>query len=667
MDELMNLPAVDTERPDGILPFQQQEDHTEDVRARVREMQPVQPVDSEQCRKWNETLARYKSGKQHLEKRVQDAERWWRLRNEFCEDPETDPGDLKNKFRSRSAWLFNVLASKHADYHEAYPTLNFLARAEDDRAEAKMLSKIVPAVLKQNHFEEVYDAVGWQKLKTGTGVYKVFWDQSKLNGLGDIGIVRRNLLHLFWEPGITDIQDSKCFFDVEMVDIETLKDEYPELDDRQLRGGIEPAKMPTEDYVDETDKVPLIDVYYKRRGKLHYAKYVGETVLYATENDNEVTKKQRDPMTGTLTGVKTAAADGLYDHGLYPFVFDTLYPVEESPAGFGYIDVAANAMTRIDLINQSFLANVKANATPRYFIRKDGGINEDELLDTNKALVHINGQLDENSLRLIDARPLSNDQLSLMNNTISELRETTGNTEAGNGIRQSGVTAASAYAALQEAAGKTSRDSTLTSYRAAEKIGYMVCELIRQKYDQPRQFRITGDLGREEYVAFDNSGMVPQWQGMIGGLDMGYRVPEYDIDVVPEKNTSYTKMAQNELALQLYNGAFFAPQNADQSLACLSIMDFDSKEQVEQKVAQNGTLFTELRQWQQLALELAARYEPEMVEGLSASITGDTGGAIRAQAGPAPNLDVTDNQEATIVKNARERSATASQPGGSTK
>ncbi|MBO6270160.1 MAG: hypothetical protein J6N19_13610 [Clostridium sp.] len=671
MDEYTRLPMQQggLDQPvDRGMPIQQEQSDQTPLRA-MRNMQHVQPVDSEQCRKWNELLSRYKSGKSRLEKRIQDAEKWWQQRNEFAEDPNTDYGDLKKGFRSRSAWLFNVLASKHADYHEAYPTLNFLARAEDDKAEAKMLSKIVPAVLKQNHFEEIYDMAGWQKLKTGTGVYKVVWDQNKLHGLGDISILRRSLLNLFWEPGITDIQDSKCFFDVELVDIEQLQDDYPDLDVRQLRnGGIEPTKIPTEDNVPTDDKVTLIDVYYKRRGKLHYCKYVGETVLYATENDNEVFKTDRDPMTGTISAVHTRAADGLYDHGLYPYVFDVMYPLEESPAGFGYIDVAANAMTRIDLMNQSFMANVMANAKPRYFKRTDGGINEEEFLDTNKSIVHVNGQIDEQELRPIEGKPLTGDQLSVLSSTIQEMRETTGNTEAGNGIKQAGVTAASAYAALQEASGKTSRDSTLTSYRAAAKIGYMVCELIRQHYDLPRQFRITGDMGQDMYVAFDNQGMQPQWQGMIGGVNMGYRVPEYDIDVVPEKNTSYTKMAQNELALQLYSAAFFNPGNADQSLACLSIMDFDSKEQVEQKVAQNGTLFTQLRQWQQLALQLAARYEPGMVQGLSQAITGDTGAAIPTDGSVEPvEVNTGEPQEATIVQNARERAATSAQPGGSTK
>ena len=666
MDENTTLPLQQRQTEQGLLKQQEQQENP--ARA-VQQMQHIQPVDAEQCRRWNELLAKYKSGKVKLEKRIQDAEKWWRLRNEFTEDPNTDFGDLKMSFRSKSAWLFNVIASKHADYHDAYPTLNFLARAEDDKAEAAMLSKIVPAVLKQNHFEETYDMVGWQKIKTGTGVYKVVWDQNKLHGLGDISVVRRSLLNLFWEPGIKDIQDSKCFFDVEMVDSETLKEQYPDLNIRQLRGTIEPTKMPTEDNVTNEDKVALVDVYYKRRGKLHYAKYVGETVLYATENDNTVIKTDRDPMTGTISGVHTKAADGLYDHGMYPYVFDVLYPLEESPAGFGYVDVAANAQTRIDLMNQSFMANVQANSKPRYFFRADGAINEEEFLNTNKALVHVDGSLDDLNLRPIDGKALSSDQISVLSNTIAELRETTGNTEAGNGIKQSGVTAASSYAALQEASGKTSRDSNMMSYLATEKIGYMVCELIRQFYDLPRQFRITGVMGQERYVAFDNSGMKPQWQGLLpNGEDAGYRMPEYDIDVVPERNTSYTKISQNELALQLYTAQFFNPQNADQALACLSIMDFDSKEEVEQKVAQNGTLFTMLRQWQQLALELAARFAPEMVPGLSQQITGDAG--IVPVGGSIDGIQINAGElkgESTRMKNAREHADAVSRPGGSAK
>ena len=46
-----------------------------------------------------------------------------------------------------SGWLHNVIVSKHADAIEAYPEPNILPREESDRAEAKVLSAIIPCVL----------------------------------------------------------------------------------------------------------------------------------------------------------------------------------------------------------------------------------------------------------------------------------------------------------------------------------------------------------------------------------------------------------------------------------------------------------------------------------------------------------------------------------------
>lgn len=631
----------------------------------------IRPVDAEQCRKWNEKLTRYKAAKHKLDQRIIDSEEWWRMHNEFTEAKVTDAGDSDLEFRSKSAWLFNTLASKHADYIESYPMANIRARAEDDKGQAYMLSKVMPVILKQANFKKTYDLNGWQKLKIGTGIYKIIWDAKKENGLGNVAIVRRNMLNIFWEPGITDIQQSRLLFDVEMVDRETLTEEYPELKDQQLVSAVTPEKVKDAESVINTDKVAVIDVYYKRRGVLHYAKYVGETVIYATENDNEVLSTDRSPVDGVITGVHTKATDGLYDHGKYPYVFDVLFPIENSPAGFGYVDVCANAMTRIDLLNQAMLENAEFGASPRYFARSDGNINMDEFLNVKKKIVHVPGPVGEDALRLIDAPQLSGNHMAVQSAFISELRETSGNTEAGNGIAKSGVTAASAYAMLQEASGKLSRASTITTYDAFEEIIYLTYELIRQFYDQPRMFRIMGELGTEKYISFSNDGMKPQWQGMQAGQDMGYRLPEYDIDVVPERKSSYSKISQNELAMELYGKGFFNPQMTDQSLACLDMMDFDDKDEIMRKVAQNGTLFDQLRQWQQLALQLAAVHAPNMVQGLAESVTGNAVPDIRSESVASPGEGIRrmageDGQEPTLIKNARRRSNEASQPGGST-
>ena len=630
-------------------------------------------ITKERLRKFDTELNRYKAGKSKLDKRTQGSERWWNGHNEFMERIEEDGGDMDTGFRAKTSWLLNVVQSKHADYIEAYPMPNIRAREESDKAEARMLSSIVPVVLKQNQFINTYDNAGWAKLKFGTGIYKVIYDRTKLHGMGDISVVNRSLLNLFWEPGIKDIQKSKYLFDVEMVDRETLLEEFPELEGKNISTAFMPEKMPTEDHEPSEDKVALIEVYYKKRGKVHYVKYVGDYVIYATEDDNEVMpdKTERDPVTGLMTNVHTKATDGLYDHGLYPYVFDVLFPVENSPAGRGYIDTYANAQMRIDDITQSLTLNTLFNTIPKHFSRSDGQFNEAELLNMKKTIIHYTGTLDETQFRPIPGNPAGAGAITMLTNTVQELKETSGNTDAGNGVASNGVTAASAFAALQQASGKLSRASTLATYTAYERVVYMVIELIRQFYDLPRQFRITGEMGADRFVSFSNEGMKPQWQGIVGSTDMGYRVPEYDIDVVPERHTSYTKIAQNEMAMELYGKGFFLPENSTPSLMCLDMMDFDGKDEIMQKVAMNGTLLQELRQWQQLTLQLASRYEPGMVQGLAEAVTGQAapmingaedgsgiGNAMKAGEG---------GKEPTQVANARERAASASQPGGSTK
>ena len=58
----------------------------------------------------------------------------------------------------------------------------------------------------------------------------MFWDGDKLGGLGDITIRSMDILNLFWEPGVTDIQDSPHFFASELVSNEELVQHYPQLE-----------------------------------------------------------------------------------------------------------------------------------------------------------------------------------------------------------------------------------------------------------------------------------------------------------------------------------------------------------------------------------------------------------------------------------------------------
>ena len=613
----------------------------------------VQPIGAEQLKKFTLVLQKYKAGKTHTENRILASESWWKLRNTTEEQKETNIG-ADGGFTATSGWLHNVIVSKHADAMESYPEPNILPREEGDKGEAQKLSAIVPCILEQNNFEATYSDAMWQKMKTGTGVYKVVWDKGKLNGLGDISVERVNLLNIYWEPGVVDIQQSRYFFHTELCDKDVLEQIYPHLEG-QLKGkSFMSTKFLYDDTVDTANKYTVIDVYYHKfvNGKktLQYCKYVGNQVLEATENDAAM------------------AVRGLYDHGKYPYVFDALYPIEGSPCGYGYVDICRNPQKVIDLLNTSFVKNAMVGASPRYFSRGDGSVNEEEFLDLNKAIVHVNTASEE-ALRRIEHTPLDGMYVNVLDRTIQELRETSGNTETSTGNISSGVTAASAIAALQAASGKGSRDSTQASYRAYAQIVDMCIELIRQFYSLPRQFRIVGEYGMQKFESYTNAGIVPQHQGYDFEQDMGYRLPVFDIKVTAQKKNVYTKVSQNEMALQFFQMGFFNPQLTDQTLMCLEIMDFDGKDGIMQKVAQNGIIYQKLLQYMQLAMTFAQAFQPEMADAIAQDVMQTMGGGAAMGGGNAKMLQ-SDNiaglgkTEPTIVANARQRSGEASQPHG---
>lgn len=603
-------------------------------------------VDVNTIDRLTQALLRYKAGKASIDARIIGAERWWKMRNTVMYRTESDKTDDAEDagFKAATAWLHNVITNKHAKALEAMPAANILPREASDKLEAWVLGKIIPLVLDMAGFPKAYDDVMWAKNKTGTGVYQIIWDTDKLNGLGDIAIRKANILNLFWEPGINDIQDSRYLFYVELEDKDVLVEKYPELEGKMLPTIITPRKMPHDDHVDMSNKVEVVDCYYKKwqggRRVLHYVKYVGGHILYASENDPQ--RRER----------------GFYEHGKYPFVMDVLFPVEDSPCGYGYIDICANPQIRIDLMSTAFLKNTMAGAMPRVLSRADGGINVEEYLDLERAVVTYEGNAD--AIIPIDHKPLNGNYINFLNANIDEMRETSGNTETATGSSTNGVTAASGIAAMQEASGLLSRAAEIVSYRAFEELTEQCIGLVRQFYDKPRQFRITGAMGQARFISYDNRFLQPQHQGMIGGVDMGYREPSFDIDVVPQKKISYDKVAQNELALQFYSLGFFNPQMADQAMATLEMMDFDGKDETMQRVSQNGLMYEELQKYKLMAALLAAKHEPAMVGGL---LNGAPTPAMPTGGKEKPEIE-SGKEEPKNVERARERARGASQPGG---
>ena len=173
-----------------------------------------QVIDKKAIEKAAETLRNYKDGKKSLEKRIVEEEKWWKLRHwDVIND-----GKRTDRPEPASAWLFNSIAAKHADMMDNYPEPNVLPREQGDEQSAKTISSVLPVVFERNNYEETYSDASWYKIKHGIVAKGVFWNTELEDGLGDIDTQFIDILNVFWQPGITDIQASRNLFIVSLKD-----------------------------------------------------------------------------------------------------------------------------------------------------------------------------------------------------------------------------------------------------------------------------------------------------------------------------------------------------------------------------------------------------------------------------------------------------------------
>ena len=529
---------------------------------------------------------KYAKGKKSLDEKATANQKWWRGRH--WSEIKKDNKSLEDAEKPTSAWLFNSIINKHADMMDNFPKPNVLPRSRDSQIDAEKLAKIVPVVLEQNGYQTTYSRKAYDYISDGTAITGVFWDNTKNDGMGDVAIRQIDIHNIFWKPGIEDIQESPEVFTVAAVDNKELVKMYPQMEGK-VGNDKTTVKYEADDSTDDSSMSEVVDWYYKvveyedvvidesgttlPRPKtiLHYCKYCNGEVLYSSENEG--------------------LENGFYQHGKFPFVFQVMFPIKDYPAGFGYIDVMKEPQKYIDVLDQLLADNAFKVGTERYFVRRSLGLNVDDFADYSKPFVEFDGNLDD-ALKPIDTPTIPAFVLQYQTNKIEELKETSGNRDFSQGTTSGGVTAASAIAALQEAGSKLSRDMIRAAHNAFTEECYLVIELIRQFYTEPREFRIDDGKGGYEFVDYDNANIAAETSadGMLKSK------PIFDLQVTAEKKSPFSRAAQNETAKELYSMGLFNPDMAEPALVCLDMMDFEGKDEIKKKVQDNSILIGRVQQ-----------------------------------------------------------------------
>ena len=559
------------------------------------------------------------SEKINLNTRLIQNEKWFRKKQD---ELQTD----KNKRIPgvKGGYLFNAIITKHADAMDNYPDISILPREEKDKELAKTLTGVIPYVLDRCNFEKVYSDNWYSKLKTSS-CYSVIWDQEENDGKGDIKITKTDLLNFCWQPNVCDIQQSDFVFYHTYIPRKLFIDTYGQdkLEETETITTIDTYETASFDL--KAEFILIVDCYYKKKkGKktvVHFAKFSGYSLLYSSEDE-----KNEDG--------SAAFPNGYYDHGKYPFVFDVMYPAEQSIAGFGVVDIAKDTQLYIDATDELIQINNRIVGKPRMLFSKSLGINSNDLVNLDKEFIEVNGGIDQNSIYKFPVEPLPSQVINSLQNKKDELKEIIGNRDFQQGGTTGGVTSGSAISILQSAGDKLGRDMIKSSYRAYKQIILLVIELIRQFYDEERTVRITGQDGNDEFIRFSNKGMKSQsfsysdaasFSSSGTGLDgtdksvpynslkmmdlgamedapvgikdnlslhsdgaspipaNGYddsNVPLFDVRLCVQKSNPYSRELNNQTIITLADKGLLNPQNFEINLPTLNALQFDGKDEL---------------------------------------------------------------------------------------
>ena len=486
---------------------------------------------------------RYRGDKKSLNDRVRENDYWYKARYGRLINPasgETQPV---------TAFIFSAIEHKYADAVESFPQPNILEREPGDVCLAKTLSEIVPAQLDISDFKSAYKINWRRKLKHGTAIYGIFYDGGK------IVIKPVSILNVYCDMHVDNVQDSQFLFITNAIDNEQLKSDYPEHKEKFSGNTTVEAFDGTHEMRGKTE---IVDCYYKKGGKLQCLKLCANEVIASTEDGDY--------------------PDGIYRHGKYPVVFDTLYPEEDCPFGFGIIDIAKNPQVYIDRLDGAIIKNSILSSKLRFLVKDNGAINENEVLDCDNDIIHVAGSVDTDSIRELQVSGLSSEVMTHRTKKIEELKEIVGNRDFQQGGTNSGVTAASAITVLQEAGGKLSRAMIDDSYDSFKEIVVMVIELMREFFTDNRFYKVTDDYGLSRFVCFPGDEFSSD--GAFGGSWNRNAPIELDISVVPQKKNPFQRESNNKTIMELWKEGFFNIQNIDSSLIAIQTMSFDGKEKV---------------------------------------------------------------------------------------
>lgn len=313
-------------------------------------------------------------------------------------------------------------------------------------------------------------------LKYGTAIFKTIWDPDMWDGMGDVVYNVVHPMNFYHDPRAYEIEDMDYCFTAVPKSLEYFVRRWPEKgylvvpdhDWAESEGleGRDTAKM---------EQPATLKEYWFRdeAGNVCVMYYAGSVVL--------------DVIGGEYTD-----GEPIYRHNKFPFAKYVDYPGDKEFWGFGEIEVAETLQRLINAFEAQIIDNTRLMGNAQWLVSKmASGLDEEDswIFDNNPGQIiwTYNGGVER-----IPGVPIPQHIPEHMERLIFMMEQLLGIHDVVQGRQPSGVRAASAIIALQEAANIRVRQKTKHLGAALSEIVQQSNSLMLEFYDEPRQVRLAG-------------------------------------------------------------------------------------------------------------------------------------------------------------------------------
>ena len=492
-----------------------------------------------------------------------------------------------------------------ADLADNFPQAIIQPEAPEDQA----VAEIVGALIRQNHDSENYRKEYMRYIHDilvgGYGVQEVGYDATANRGIGRAFIRHVDNHTILFDPQVRDIQLGRAVFKMQPQTIQYLESRHPDMVGKFATDSFT-LEEDNELTYDQTKSVLEIECWFKQ---------------WVEEGDEGHWAVHMVQMAGRqlLADSRDEKPDGYFSMGEYPFVVTIMTPRPNSCLGYGIPDLWETSQQYSDKLDQIVMKNAALSARNKLLIQEDS-FDAADLMDWTKD-VHTGHNL--NGVTWFSNPPLPEYLVYAADRMRQTMKDESGANDFSRGNTASGVTAASAIAALQEMSSKRSRMIAMAIWEDYK-------TLVRYEIEFEREFNV---LPRDVNLVIDGQQVVATFESAIMERQsaLGNEVPiEFMISIKVERENRFTTTAQNELVLQMVQLGVVQPAQA------VELMVFEGKEQLLAKMAQQQAMMQQGPSPEEQAMMQAQEQQAALDEQI-ANLPQPGGGANAADiSGSAP-------------------------------